>query len=384
MNLSESLAALTAKLNSISVLNEAKGHLDHPEDLVFLDSEAGARRAVQAIEKTIQQPNTVTIKWDGYPALIFGRNPEGKFTIMDKHMFNKKDGTGRQVFSPKEFRAYDNARGVDRGDLYSLIDKIWPGLEAADRGSLGYYWGDLLFSNQLKEQDGYYAFKANPNGISYKVDVNSELGHLLAGKQAGIAVHQFIPANAASTDDAETLNGTIGNLKNDSTVAIVPSKMPITPKLKINQKLKSTAENEINQHGDAVRLLMDSAPQAKNAFVSLFTTYINKKIVSGDLSNLYNDFIEYVENRPMTDSMRGKITRHFQAHKDGIIGAFKIWIALYNLKNSVVEQLDNAAKSSPVKGFLDDGTETQEGFVANGLKFVNRMGFSRQNLAAKE
>ena len=36
-----------------------------------------------------------------------------------------------------------------------------------------------------------------------------------------------------------------------------------------------------------------------------------------------------------------------------------------------------------VKGYLDDGSETHEGFVANGLKFVNRMGFSAQNLAAK-
>ena len=151
MNLSESLADLTAKLNKLSVLQEAKGHLDHPEDLIFLDSEAGARRAVQSIEKTIQQPNTVTIKWDGYPALIFGRGKDGKFSIMDKHMFNKKDGTGRQVFSSKDFRAYDEARGVNRGDLYNLIDKIWPGLETADRGSLGYYWGDLLFSNPLKE-----------------------------------------------------------------------------------------------------------------------------------------------------------------------------------------------------------------------------------------
>jgi hypothetical protein len=383
MNLSESLADLTAKIDNLSVLKEAKGHLDHPEDLVFLDSEAGARRAVQAIEQTIQQPNTVTIKWDGYPALIFGRNPEGKFIIADKHMFNKKDGTGRQVFSPKQFREYDNARGVNRGDLYNLIDNIWAPLEASDRGSLGYYWGDLLFNKPLKEQDGYYAFKANPNGIAYKVDVDSEIGHLLAGKKAGIAVHQFIPANAETTDDAETLHGSIGNLKNNSTVAIVPSKMPNTPKLKLNQSLKRTAENEINKHGDAVRLLMDSAPQAKNAFVTLFTTYINKKIVSGDLSNLYNDFIEYIENRPMTDSMREKITRHFQAHKNGIIGAFKIWIALYNLKNSVVEQLDKEATSSPVKGYLDSGAETHEGFVANGLKFVNRMGFSRQNLAGR-
>ena len=59
------------------------------------------------------------------------------------------------------------------------------------------------------------------------------------------------------------------------------------------------------------------------------------------------------------------------------------FLNFYNLKQNVVDQLDNAAKSSPVKGFLDDGTETHEGFVANGLKFVNRMGFARQNLAAR-
>ena len=40
-----------------------------------------------------------------------------------------------------------------------------------------------------------------------------------------------------------------------------------------------------------------------------------------------------------------------------VIGAFKIWIALYNLKQNIVDQLDKAAESSPVKGYLDDGTE---------------------------
>jgi hypothetical protein len=89
------------------------------------------------------------------------------------------------------------------------------------------------------------------------------------------------------------------------------------------------------------------------------------------------------ENRKMTDSMREKISVHLKAHKEGVIGAFKIWIALYNLKQDVVEQLDKAAKSSPIKGYLDDGTETQEGFVSHNLKFVNRMGFARQNLAAR-
>ena len=382
MNLTEQISALQKKLDSINLV-EASGHMDHPEDLVFLDDEPGARHALQQIEATIQSPNNITIKWDGYPALIFGRNPEGRFSIMDKHMFNKKDGTGRQVFSSEEFQEYDTNRGVNRGDLYRIINTVWPGLEKSDRGSSGYYWGDLLFSQPLDAKDGLFTFKANPGGITYTVDVDSEAGHLLSGKQAGIAVHQFIPANAMTTNEAESLNGSIGNLKNDSNVAIVPSKMPITPKLKINTKLKQEAEQAINRYGPAVRGLFTTAPQARNSFNQLFTVYVNKKIVSGDLKNLYKDFVGFVENRNMTDSMREKISVHLNAHKEGVIGAFKIWIALYNLKQDVVEQLDNAAKSSPIKGYLDDGTETQEGFVSHNLKFVNRMGFARQNLAAR-
>ena len=382
MNLSESISNTLRTLEKINLV-EAKGHLDHPEDLVFLGDVQGAKQAISAMEKTIATPGTITIKWDGYPALIFGRDQKGRFSIMDKHMFNKKDGTGRQVFSPQEFRQYDKNRGVDRGDLYNIIDSIWDGLDKADRGTLGYYWGDLLFAKPLQDQDGYYSFKMNPNGIAYKVKADSEVGHMLSGKTAGIGVHTFIPVNAETTDESSSLDGTIGNLHNNSDVAIVPSKMPITPKIKMPAKLKSQAESEIAKHGNDVRILMNSAPQARNAFNSLFTVFINKKIVSKDLSNLYNDFIQFVEQRPMTDSMRQKITNHFSTHKEGVMGAFKIWIALYNLKQNIVDQLDKAAESSPVKGYLDDGSETHEGFVANGLKFVNRMGFSAQNLAAK-
>ena len=97
MSLSESLALLRDKVNSLT-LTEDKGHLDHPEDLIFLGGTEGANRAVQAMLDTAKNPDKITIKWDGYPALIFGRGVNGKFSIMDKHMFNKKDLSGRQVF----------------------------------------------------------------------------------------------------------------------------------------------------------------------------------------------------------------------------------------------------------------------------------------------
>jgi hypothetical protein len=382
MNLSEALAALATKLDKLSI-NEDKGHLDHPEDLIFLGGTAGATRALQSAIATVKNPATVTIKWDGYPALIFGRNSSGKFSIMDKHMFNKKDGTGRQVFSPQQFVEYDKVRGVERDSLWPIINELWPGLEKASSGAKGYYWGDLLFHQPLKDQNGSYVFKANPNGITYKVDASSDLGKLMGGKQAGIAVHQYIDSNSPNTDYASTLDGTIGQLKNNSNVAIVPSAMPTAPKLKIDNKLVKNVQTAIQKYGPAVDQMMDTAPQARNTFNQLFTVYINKKIVAGDLNNLASGFMDFVEARSMTDKMKAKIVEHFNQNKDAIIGAFTIWAEMYKLKMSIVNQLNKAAEVSPVKGYLQDGTETHEGFVSNGLKFVDRMGFSRQNLAGR-
>lgn len=381
MNLSESLALLRDKVNLLT-LTEDKGHLDHPEDLIFLGGVDGANRAVQAMLDTAQNPDKITIKWDGYPALIFGRGTNGKFSIMDKHMFNKKDLSGRNVYSPEQFAQYDQERGVDRSDLHQIIAQIWPGLEKSDR-SKGYYWGDLLFKQPLQEQNGLYTFKANPNGITYTVDANSELGNFFKGKNSGIVVHQYIAPDALTTDQAVPLDGTIGQLKNNSNVAILPAKMPITPTIKVDASLLKKAKSEITKYGQAVEKLMSTAPQARNTFNQLFTVYINKKIVSGDLNNLLDGFMEFFNSRPMTDAMRNKLTQHLKENKAGLIGAFSIWIAIYNLKMSIVNQLNKAAETAPVKGYLQDGTQTQEGFVSHGLKFVDRMGFSRQNLAAR-
>jgi hypothetical protein len=365
-----------------SFILEGKGHLDHPEDLIVLGDVAGANQAINAILATAKNPKTITIKWDGYPALIFGHGPDGKFSIMDKHMFNKKDMSGRKVYSPEQFIEYDRARGVDRGELNNIITNIWSGLQKASEGTKGYYWGDMLFGQPLKDQNGLYKFKANPNGIAYTVDVDSDMGKLITDKTAGIAVHQFIPADAATTDESQPLNGSIGQLKNNSNVAIIPSAMPITPNVKLDPALVTNAKSAVKKYGSAVQKLMQ-APQARNTFNQLFTTYINKKIVSGDLSNMASDFMDYFESRPMTPSMKKKLSDHINANKAGIEGLFNIWASIYNLKNQVVDQLAKQAEQSPVKGYLQSGQQSQEGFVSQGLKFVDRMGFSRQNLAGR-
>lgn len=377
------LRELQDKINEINLITEARGHLDHPEDAIFIGGSSYAKTALDAIIKTTQSPDLVTIKWDGYPALIFGRGSNGKFAIMDKHMFNKKDGAGRNVYSPSMFRQYDLQRGVDRSQLHAILERVWPGLSKQDQ-TYGYYWGDLLFSEPLEEKNGLYTFRANPNGITYTVDADSEIGQLLKGKVAGIAVHQYIPIDAESTDDASSLNGTLGKLKNNSNVAIVPSAMPNAPKLKLNDALVQKCENAINSYGPAIDQMLIAPAGTKSVFNSnLFTVYINKKVVSGNLTNLVKDFIAFVKTRPMSDQVRAKIIQHLLTNKQGLAGAFLIWSEMYKLKMLVVKQLDKSSQTSPVKGYLQSGQQSQEGFVSYGFKFVDRLGFSRQNLAGR-
>jgi hypothetical protein len=388
---------LVDKLESLNtpIIKEDKGHLDHPEDSIFIGGSNYAEKAVNAIVATVQNPNIVTIKWDGYPALIFGRGPNGKFAVMDKHMFNKKDGVGRIAYSPELFRKYDLERGVDRSQLHQIVNEIWQGLSSEDQGA-GYYWGDLLFSQPLQEENGLYKFRANPNGITYTVDSDSEVGKLMKGKIAGIAVHQYIKPTALTTDEATSLNGTIGQLKNNSNVAIVPSKMPIAPKLKYSEQQKNKSLQLISQYGSAVDQLL-VAPAGCKSFLNsnLFTSFINQKVRQGNFQNLLKDFMAFASGKQITENVRAKmfgyvdpntkkkVPGHFEVNKQGLIGAFMIWSAIYNLKSPIVKQLDKASKSSPVKGYLQDGTQTQEGYVANGFKFVDRMGFSRQNLLGR-
>ena len=141
-----------------------------------------------------------------------------------------------------------------------------------------------------------------------------------------------------------------------------------------------TWQNAISKYGSAVDEMMNNAPQARNTFNQLFTVYINKRIVAGDLNNLLAGFMQFVEGRSMTERMKAKILDYFQNNQEALAGAFTIWAEMYTLKMDIVSQLNKAAEASPVQGYLQDGTNTHEGFVANGLKFVDRMGFSRQNL----
>jgi len=178
------------KLEFVDFLFEAQGGrpggIPHPEETV-LEGSAAAVQALQNLANLIKNPQSITIKWDGSVALVFGRLSNGQLSIMDKYMYDAKFFAQ----SPEDFQKWDEqkSRGGLRGGLYDAVKNIWPGLDAAVGSSPGFFWGDLMWSSPPPVDQNKLMFKGNK--VTYKVPVQSPLGQRINGRTGGIAVHQY-------------------------------------------------------------------------------------------------------------------------------------------------------------------------------------------------
>lgn len=387
-------------------LNESvelgKAHLTHFEDAIILQGTQGAEKALQTLESIIQHPNTVTEKFDGYPALIFGHDVTGKFTVVDKHMFDQ----GVLPASPQEFIQHDLNRGADRTNLHYIINNIWNPLRQASANSKGFYWGDLLLGYTPKPENGKYVFQPNPKGIRYEVDENSALGNYIGSKVATIAVHQYIDPGTyfniqqqnqlakssgkrtkklKATDYAISLNGGLGELKTDTRIGILPSRLPITPSLQLDFKYLNQLRSQLQTYGDYIDILLTGSPVSDNVFKETYLMkYINYKVRQRDLNLSPDEFIGFVNsNIPMSEVVRTKMLEFLSRSRPHLNILFALWRALYAVKLSLYRQMNRAAQQSPLVGYLKSGQRSQEGFVAQGYKFIDRPKFSAQNLEGR-
>ena len=101
------------------VLKElSPARIHHAEDLIFWEGSAGAMRAVQQLEQLAKGTKSLTIKWDGSPAVVFGRNPNGEFIFTDKHGFMAKSYDGRAT-NPEDLEGAIMQRAKDKSKTKS-------------------------------------------------------------------------------------------------------------------------------------------------------------------------------------------------------------------------------------------------------------------------
>ena len=100
--------------NNVKPLMEG-ARIQHAEDIVFWEGSKGAIRAIESLKSLEQGSHTdVTIKWDGSPAIIFGRNEQGEFILTDKSGFDAKGYDGKST-SAKDLEKMLLNRQLSRG-----------------------------------------------------------------------------------------------------------------------------------------------------------------------------------------------------------------------------------------------------------------------------
>jgi hypothetical protein len=343
----------------------------HPEDTIF-DGSSVAQATLQAMGNVIADPRSITIKWDGYPALLFGRNADGKLIVTDKYMFGKTNG---HVTSPEEWLKYDQARGASRGDLYQRVSNIWAGLDQAVGNTPGFFWGDLLWSNPLEPVHGNYVFK--PNIVEYHIPTNSNLGKLIHGRVGGVVVHQYM---TELTAPPQPWNGS--GLTMDGQVAIVTPSAGIQFQLNDPVQLHRNAAHAISQYGaGADSLLGGLQGVAKQAI----KRYMNKTITGQTNEHLIPWLANEVSSAQYKKLVGTENNGYLQENFDQLQGLFAIWNAMYAFKNNLAQQLEKQVAG--LQQFVD-GRPEGEGFVfstARGpVKLVQRTNFSRALFANQQ
>lgn len=345
------------KLDFIQNLFEADAspRIPHPEDSIF-DGSQSAAKYVRGLQEVIANPGSVSIKWDGGIALVFGYTPAGEFFINDKYM---PDGFFAK--SPQDWERYDTtikSSRTARPDLYPKIALVWEGIKASVK-ERAVFKGDLMSVGQLKPQNGMFIF--SPTTVQYRVPVNSALGKMIAGKVGILAVHQ---------KDGAPWDGKTG-LANDGNVAILSPTAGITFKLNTPVQLVNGATKAVTQYGkladDFLAGLQGVARQAiQKYFNHKITAQTNEEIVPWLQKNISAQQFKKL----VGDNQGGYLYRN----QKGFEALKTIWNAIYALKTNLAAQLE-----PQVKGFEQwtGGQQAGEGFVFNSptagmIKLVNR------------
>lgn len=347
------------------VVEARTGAQPHPEDAIF-DGAQAAQQAVQSLQYVIKNPGSVTIKWDGFPALIFGRLLDGRFTVQDKYMFDAKFFAD----SPQAWQQYDSQKrsGASRPDLYAKLGNIWAGLEQAVGSSTGFFWGDLLWSQPIKPQGGMFVFK--PNVVEYRVPVKSPLGNQIAGRVGGMVVHQYF---ADADSKPQQWNGQ--GLALDSSVTILTPNAGVKFKLNDPVQLTKAASAAVNQYGNLADTFLAGMDGVARQAVQ---KYMNKKITGQTNEELVDWLQANVSGKQYRILVGDDYNGYLHQNEKGLNALFKVWNAIYALKTNLAQQLEQQV--SGIEQWVG-GQKEGEGFVFNtptGLvKLVQRGTFSR-------
>jgi hypothetical protein len=347
----------------------------HPEDFILNGSQA-ATDAITGMLSAVSNPALVSIKWDGSPAIIFGRRTaDGVFTMNYKEYIAMPGG---QVTSAQDLLNFfaQNNKNMDVGqklaNMFNAVASIVPA------SFTGFVQADVMWTEPVPVDDGYYVFQANPYGVQYKVKIDSAVGKEIQGRPFGLAVHT-VGADVEKTPKGTELVGKtsmqgLGGLSGTNQfITVLTGTMGTKFKLREPVQQVRAAQAAVRKfaelNGD------DFLSKLTQTTVAKLQTYYNRKYtgqavdanwLSNNITKPQFAIVAAEENRAIMEAMD------------------TAYVAIYALKLAVLEQLEPQVQG--VEQYVN-GIPKGEGFVINTpsgfIKLVNRGVFSTANVQGR-
>ena len=315
----------------------AKG-IEHLEDLVFRRGTQGIRDALEIVSHATQQPKTVTAKWDGKPAVIFGRKPAtGEFVLTDGSGFEAKGYDGLAT-SPQMMTDIQSRRSGDRTELIQIYTTLFPILEAALPPNFrGYVKGDLLYMSTPPVEAGNYVFR--PNTVEYRIPVKSTLGQRIGNSNIGIAIHSMY---ADAGDARQPLSGVKFNEVPGLMLERPASPRALETETKAEKQLKALIKTS---GGDIDTLFNPTELRAHKItdLAKLCVDFINTKVGSPlNGATLLPEFGEWLQTKVTPQKFRN-IVEYLNSptsNTPALAAAFNAFNLLHDVKMHLLRQAD--------------------------------------------
>ena len=393
------------------VLTEFKRtHLEHIEDVILYDGFDGGKRVVDyfrglliTLQGTSAESMSVSVKWDGAPAVVCGTHPEtGKFFVATKSAFAQN---AKVNYTKSDIAKNHGTEELGQKLLKCLVHLKKLNIQGVVQGDLLFVDNDIVRKNFNKTPHITFT----PNTITYAVPEDSDLGRQIDRAKVGIIFHTTYTGEtladmvASAGADVESFGKSADVFFDNATYKDVSGSAKFTAdetKMFMNgiDKLEGLLQN-------VPRDLQSQLGQNKD-FVPMFQMYINAMVKQGQLPTNVNQFLQGFK-KYYSDKMQQQIAglkaqkalalrqdkmkqmpAFLNRAKRPLQAMLTFYKAVQQLKAFVLKKM-NQAMAIGSFAQTDNGLEVTdpEGFVAvdksgNAVKLVDRLGFSRRNLTA--
>lgn len=304
----------------------------HLEDLVFCE-EQGAHRALYILKNL--HHFDISIKWDGNPTIYFGRNGNGKFTLVGKN------GWGRDwINTPEELEQWTLNRGKKepwRPAFAKSLADMWRILEP-HCNFRGFMYADVLWHPAKPyvwgRRDGSIYFC--PNQVSYFVKPDTDLHKEIHDSKLGLAVHSKFEFFGDTNGHSFYKNLNIGS----KDIVVVPqtvmSQGIYIPTEMINALEKKLRKNE----NDLDALFFHRA--GLSDFRDIIYKYVNYMNKAGEFDNLTDleKFKDWIDVSKLSFNKQGRMRDIINSNKAEFKMMFGLVLDIAAIKDLIIAGLD--------------------------------------------